>query len=231
MGEKMRTFPLILALLTGRLSADDVMIKPKYGRGVDNSENNDEGAVVRDERTTGSFRGVSLNAPFTVSWQQAEATSVAVIATAPVQAKVKVHVDSKGHLQIGTTGSLFTRQKIEVVIKSPSLDMVSVTGSGTLSAVDIKTDELIARVSGSGDLSLSGEVSTLNASCSGSGDLVARDIKADIVAVTVTGSGDAEVFAQTSIAAKVSGSGDLDIYGHPLLRNVSVQGSGSVSYR
>ena len=138
---------------------------------------------------------------------------------------------------------------IRITVPIESLDKVSLSGSGDIvSRTTIKSNNFSARISGSGEVSLTVEAERVDASLSGSGDISlagrARDFvvsvsgsgeiqafafDADFVNATVSGSADIKVTANESLEARVSGSGDIYYRGNPSKINTKTSGSGAIS--
>ena len=138
---------------------------------------------------------------------------------------------------------------IRITVPIESLDKVSLSGSGDIvSRTTIKSNNFSARISGSGEVSLTVEAQRVDASLSGSGDITlagrARDFvvsvsgsgeiqaygfDADFVNATVSGSADIKVTANESLEARVSGSGDIYYRGNPSKINTKTSGSGAIS--
>jgi hypothetical protein len=134
-------------------------------------------------------------------------------------------------LHIGSKESYNTSLGVKFKITVPTLEGVSVTGSGDIHATGLKTTEMKASVTGSGDVTLKGAVDDLRAEITGSGNLHAVDLAAKTVRVTVTGSGDAEVRAIEELNAGVTGSGDVRYSGNPPKVQKRVTGSGDIAKR
>ena len=105
-----------------------------------------------------------------------------------------------------------------------------VRGSGELEMNGGASASVDARVEGSGTLTVVGSSKSLDALLAGSGQLDARHLRADVVKLNLMGSGSAEVNASARLDAELRGSGDVSVFGKPPQRNVSVTGSGDVSY-
>lgn len=106
----------------------------------------------------------------------------------------------------------------------------SVRGSGELEMNGGASANVDARVEGSGALTVVGSSKHMDALLAGSGQLNARHLRVDVVKLNLMGSGSAEVNATARLDASLRGSGDVSVYGNPADRNVSVTGSGDVSY-
>ena len=75
----------------------------------------------------------------------------------------------------------------------------------------IHTSKVKAKVTGSGDMTLSGSTDELQIHVTGSGDFDGESLMSNRTDVSCTGSGDAVVVANTNLNAKVHGSGISNI--------------------
>lgn len=111
-------------------------------------------------------------------------------------------------------------------IKSSSFE-TALTGSGDMN-LDIDATTVDAKITGSGDLVLTGNTSNLEVKLTGSGDFTGKGLNSDNTEVYVSGSGDASVSSKNSLKARVNGSGDIHYYGNPERTDKKVMGSGDI---
>jgi hypothetical protein len=101
-------------------------------------------------------------------------------------------------------------------------------GSGSIvGKVDVKTLE--SRISGSGEMKLSGNAGSSKVKVAGSGRFNGRSLVTAGSAVLVSGSGRAEVNASDKVDASVHGSGGVSYTGTAKVVNQSKSGSGEIS--
>lgn len=148
-------------------------------------------------------------------------------------------------LEVSGAGSLVVDGRLE------GLEEARVSGAGELVLVDgTRICDLLARVSGSGDLDLgelrgcaldanvsgsgtmwaSGSVEIVEVVASGAGDLHLDELVTSVAEVRISGAGSVGVTVLDRLFARVSGAGDLTVYGSPTERDVSVSGAGDVRY-
>lgn len=155
--------------------------------------------------------------------------SVVVHADANLLGRITTQVRA-GNLVIGNTGkSITTRSPMSVDVNVPSLEALTLTGSGVITATGIDTPSLIVRLPGSGVLRATGTATRLDVVLGGSGDaqlewLAARDAHA-----VVSGSGRIVLNATHSLDASVPGSGAVVYSGDPVHVTTSVTGAGTVT--
>jgi hypothetical protein len=71
----------------------------------------------------------------------------------------------------------------------------------------------------------------LHAEVAGAGELDARHLRADDVDLAHHGSGSSAVYASKHVNVEMTGSGSITVFGNPDRREVSRNGSGSVSFQ
>lgn len=206
----------------------------------------------REPRTVGAFTGVELGGSAHVVFKQGspqkvevegEAADLEMFETVVKNGSLRLNFRSGTHWSLGG-GS----HQITVYITAPTLNAVSVSGSGEI-RVDgvLQTSKLALSVSGSGNMkiaqltasdvqtSLSGSGNILlggtapqhSLSVSGSGDIKAHDLKTEITNVSISGSGKAHLFASKVANSSIRGSGNVYVAGGAQLHTATA-GSGRV---
>ncbi len=118
--------------------------------------------------------------------------------------------------------------KCKVVIVVRELQEVHISGAGDVEIIKFQGHEFKYRLSGAGDLKMSGQVDKLDIRISGAGEADTRELQADSVKVQISGAGNAEVYAKKSIRGRVSGVGNLTFYGDPDDEDTQVSGLGRI---
>lgn len=138
--------------------------------------------------------------------------------------KYNIITNSTSLARINTSGSA----RIHLIGKLETTDLsFRLSGSGNVLADDITCQSLTSRVSGSGDITLSGKAVSIDNAISGSGKVNATNMYAENVICTVSGSGNFWVHAEKSLKVSVSGSGNVRYRGNPQI-DQSISGSGKV---
>lgn len=131
-------------------------------------------------------------------------------------------------LRIGLADGSYNNVSFSVRVGLPSITSIIKSGSGNMICRDfIGLNELMVRLSGSGNLDLMGSVSRLECNKEGSGNLNGFDMVCRTVDLDQEGSGNVEITASDSIEGRLDGSGSLFFRGKPDV-SVEVDGSGSV---
>ncbi len=211
------------------------------------------GNVVTIERSVGDYDGIGVSGWFDVELVdgnegeltlRGEENLLEHIVTEVKNGKLSIKVE-KGYNLKPTSWN----EGIMITVPVESVNSIALSGSGdivgkkTLKAGDFKTamsgsgditldvdvSSISASMSGSGDITLSGNTGDFDATISGSGDIKAYDLDADNVDATVSGSADIKVTARKMLRARVSGSGDISYRGNPEKVDTKTSGSGDIS--
>ncbi|MFH1810688.1 MAG: head GIN domain-containing protein [Pseudomonadota bacterium] len=110
------------------------------------------------------------------------------------------------------------------------LEEIENTGSGAVYAAGIVGAQLTTRLTGSGDVSLAGEVAVLDLEGTGSGKTLARGLGVQRANVEITGSGGAEIHATDCVDITITGSGNVHVAGNPRICSIDTPGSGEVIF-
>lgn len=206
-----------------------------------NGSNEHQGAVAPsgtgNQRgfEVGDFHAVESAGPYDVVVAVGAAASVRAEGDVEALDRLEIRVRD-GELRIGTrrdgwrSGS--HRGRATVYVTAPSLDELSLAGSGNMRADRIQADDFEAGIAGSGNLEI-GSVQARRAefSIAGSGNLTASGTAED-AEVSIAGSGEARLGAFETRRAEVSiaGSGDISLRATEAVEG-SIMGSGNVEVR
>ncbi len=207
---------LLLALSIGCLQ----VFEKKQGSGVEASE----ARSVEGEVTAVNLYG---SPTVNITVEPGAETRIVVTTDDNLLADVLTEMEG-GALSIRTQGNLRPTKGITVQVTVPSLDAVSLYGSGDMNVAGLAAGDFVASLTGSGDIRLAGKCDTANFQLTGSGDLAARDLEAQSATAKLTGSGDISLTARASASLGITGSGDIVVAGTPAQITRSVTGSGSI---
>jgi hypothetical protein len=186
------------------------------------------GNVVSETREVGDFDRIAVESFGTVNVEVGPAASLTVEAEDNVLPLLVTEVDGST-LRLGSEPNTSFRDVEEPVytITVPSLEEVSISGSGDVTVTGLSNDTFAATISGSGDIRPAGEAVSLDVSISGSGAFHGEGLAVADAEVDVSGSGSVVVDAADSLDVSISGSGDVRYLGDPVVGR-SVSGSGSI---
>jgi len=116
-----------------------------------------------------------------------------------------------------------------VAVSVPSLDALTVQGSGNISVTGINSPSLTVRLPGSGTIHAAGTTTRLDVAIGGSGTALLSRLIAHDATASINGSGSIALTATHSLDASISGSGTIFYTGNPAQVTRSVTGSGTIS--
>jgi hypothetical protein len=182
-----------------------------------------------------AFNSISIRLPYDIEVVQGNKSTIAIKGPANVIKDISVDID-EGKLTLEQNRSFnFTwNSKVEILITTPSLKSLNLTGSGDVNILmKEKQPAMNLELSGSGDVVCNNLVcNNISANVSGSGDLVCSNLKCINIDARVNGSGDA-LFEGTANNGKfeVHGSGDINSKRMSInVLNLRIGGSGDITY-
>jgi hypothetical protein len=185
--------------------------------------------VTSESRNVSGFEEVELQGVGNLSIQQTGSESLTVEAEEDLLPKVRTEVvDNRLIIGPKPNTSVLTTEPINYRLTVKDLGALEVSGSGSVDAEGISTDELAVTITGAGDVKINGKANSQQVAILGSGDYRAEDLESKEVKVDVGGAGSAIVNVSDELNAEVSGSGSVEYKGDPTV-NKYVSGAGRVS--
>jgi hypothetical protein len=188
-----------------------------------------DGKIERSERAIGAATELDLDGAFLATITLGAGPSLVIEGDENVLPFIKSEA-SGGQLHIFAQHSYQTEKPIRVILSLPALARLSAGGSNSVALTGVAGPALALSMSGANSVSIAGRIGALSANLSGADVLAAETLEADKASVRVTGSGSAVLRVNTAIKAEIDGSGSIEVHGHPVQRQVQVNGSGSIDY-
>lgn len=217
----------VYILMTPFVFGETTITIIRGGKIVSNDILQGSGEVKSENRELAGFNTIQLDISADVTVTRGDKHECVITADDNIIPVILTKTSNKV-LHITTQQNYASNQKVKIAIKTPQLRKVKINGSGTLTAMEVLEDKAELVISGSGDITASGQVKEIIASINGSGNLLAENLEAKKATVIINGSGTAIVHARSSLTATVNGSGDIYFTGTPSLVNTSVRGSGNI---
>jgi hypothetical protein len=217
----------ILAFLLGGLTVALLYHSDVFG-GSANSTTEGSGVPATQARHVAAFGGVELAGSNNVVVRVGEKQSVVVRADDNLLGRVTTKVQSGKLVIANTPGGFTTKSPMSVEVGVPTLDALTLTGSGNIVVTGIDAESLEVTLPGSGTLTGSGTATRLDVAVGGSGSVQFTRLVANDVRAAVSGSGSIFVTATMTLDASVSGSGAILYAGGPQDVTKSVTGSGAI---
>ncbi|MDH3283387.1 MAG: DUF2807 domain-containing protein [Acidobacteriota bacterium] len=188
------------------------------------------GKIATETREISSFESLVVTGAADVELSIGEPLSLWIEADDNLLPLVTTDVRGE-RLVVSSRGSYSTRHGVRVRVAAPAVSSVKLAGSGTITIEGLDGGELELTVAGSGDIVVTGEVDSLDASVGGSGDIDGSRLVSRSVRARIAGSGDIDVHATEALTATIAGSGEITYRGDPPSIERSIAGSGSISAR
>jgi hypothetical protein len=186
------------------------------------------GVPMTQSRDVAPFTSIELAGSNNLVVRVGEEQSVVVKADDNLIDRVTTQVQS-GTLVIGNNGSFSTESPMSVDVTVPTLDALTLSGSGNIAIDGIEAESLKVTLPGRGTLTGNGTATRLDVTVSGSGVVQFTHVVATDVQAAVSGSGTIFVTATKSLDAAVSGSGAILYAGTPQNVTRSITGSGAIT--
>jgi len=186
------------------------------------------GVPMTQSRDVTPFTSIELAGSNNLVVRVGEEQSVVVKADDNLIDRVTTQVQS-GTLVIGNNGSFSTESPMSVDVTVPTLDALTLSGSGNIAIDGIEAESLKVTLPGRGTLTGNGTATRLDVTVSGSGVVQFTHVVATDVQAAVSGSGTIFVTATKSLDAAVSGSGAILYAGTPQNVTRSITGSGAIT--
>ena len=221
----------LLIFLAAAAMAVSCIINIGGGSAVWVGEYTEEGIDHTEVREVGHFRAVASSLPANVYYVQADKQEVRVESTEELAPKVLTTVED-GKLSLKLESGRYPKLILRVVVSSPDIEKLSVSGSGNLfhEGVLHASGSLALKVSGSGDI-FTGEIDSrdFTVQCSGSGGIRVSKLVCDDFDGQVSGSGSVRMgsISCDDFEAGASGSGGFSVDKLTSTGGASVRVSGS----
>jgi len=173
------------------------------------------------------FSGISFRGIGEVKITRGNTQRVAVTVDDNLLELIETRVDD-GVLSIGHQANFNSSIGLLIEVTLPEISSLSVSGVGSVTLVDVDTDELEIQMSGVGAVKGDGQVRDLTVRVSGTGSADLAELLAENVTVRVSGVGSAAVHASQSVQARASGVGSVKVHGNPTDVTQTASGIGGV---
>jgi hypothetical protein len=185
------------------------------------------GVLATRSRNVPSFNRLDLAGANRLTVRVGERTSVVVRGDDNLLGHVTTRVRDDT-LAIGSVGDIRTKAPMSVVVGVPSLDSLTLSGSGIIVAENVSGRRLAIALPGTGVVHVSGTVTRLRVTLDGAGDAQLRALTAREAHASIAGSGRIALHVTRSLVGSVSGSGAITYRGDPERVTSNVTGSGAV---
>ncbi len=209
-------FPVLALLVLGTSGCD---LKRLRGNG----------SVRSETRPVTDFSKLDAGGFYEIEWHPG-APSLSIRTDDNLLAHITTKVVGE-QLKIDLDDPIAPTDGIKIVITSPTLSTVELSGALELTAQQLSGEKFVLQTSGAAKVTLSGRVNRLLADLTGASKLEAAGLSANDVELSVTGAGKADVTATNSLRAAITGAGKVIYGGQPKTVDKNVTGAGKIEPR
>jgi hypothetical protein len=187
------------------------------------------GIIASDQRTIAAFTILEANGAFQIEWQPG-APSLTVTTDQNLLSRVETTVVGN-KLLIEPTERLAPTHGIKVVVSSPGLTGVQLSGAVRFTAKQLAGEKFYIDTTGATRLTADGKVNQMIASMTGASRLDASALQTKIAELSLTGASRADVAVAESLKVAISGAGKVNYSGNPRTVEKEISGAGKISKR
>src|SRR5919202_958624 len=209
------------------------------------------GNVVSESRNVSGFTKVALESIGDLAIQQTGSESLTIEAEDNIIPKLKTEVkDNRLTISIEPNTSIQATKPISYKLSVKDLNALELSGSGSIDAENINTNNLAVTNRGSGDVAandvdikdlkiaqrgsgevkMSGKADTQDVNISGSGSYQAENLQSKEAKIVANGSGEATINTSDKLDVRINGSGSVEYSGNPNITQ-RIRGSGDLVRR
>ena len=183
------------------------------------------GHMVTQEQKLEPFINVKADGAFRIEWHSGP-PAVSVTIDQNLMQYVEMEVRDRV-LYVRTTRYIRPRHSIKVVLTSNTLEGASFSGASQLTAHQLTGSKFYLETTGASKATLDGAVDELIANITGAGDLRAESLQTKTAQVSVTGAGDARMAVSDNLKVSITGAGKVEYIGDPHIQR-KITGAGSI---
>jgi hypothetical protein len=192
------------------------------------------GKIINQDRPVQNAEKIELAGNFDVEITQGDKTKVSIETDENLQSYIVINEsDNRLVLKEKNNYQLKSDFPIKVLITTPKLSKISLSGSGSVNGKNKFTgmDKLLLSLSGSGKMDLAVNTPAIEVDIAGVGSmLLAGETKNAEFKIAGSGDCDASQLKTENTKVKVAGVGTIKVFADVLL-DVNIAGSGSVYYK
>jgi hypothetical protein len=183
------------------------------------------GHIVTQERKLDPYINVDAGGAFRIEWRSGQ-PAVSVTIDENLMQYIEMEVRDRV-LYIRTTRYIRPKHSIKVVLTSNALEGASFSGASQLTAHQLTGSKFYLETTGASKATLDGTVDELIANITGAGDLRAESLQTKTAQVSVTGAGDARIAVSDNLKISITGAGKVEYIGDPHIQR-EITGAGSI---
>jgi hypothetical protein len=198
---------------------------------VGNNQIVGSGKLVSQERSAASFNGIQITNFANVIVTQDTVEHLRIESDDNVINLIMTSVNGS-NLVVGLENGSYNNVTVNVYVSMKTVRRLESVGTADFSTTNpIQTDSLVCRITGAGNITLTGTTVYEQVEIVGAGNVHNFDLISSRCATTISGSGNIEVNATARLNAIIAGAGSIVYAGNPQTVQQSVTGVGSIRPR
>lgn len=189
--------------------------------------------ITTETRSTGDYDGLKAAGPMDFKLVQGTEGKISIKGDSNLMEYIITEIKNNNLIVKVKDGyNIKPSETIIITIPYESLNYISLAGSGDIeNSGTIRADEFKVTLSGSGDINLNINATSVESSIAGSGDIELNGSSTELT-TKVTGSGDfdGDKLESTNTTVKITGSGSANVVCNGGTLKVRITGSGDVNY-
>ena len=187
-----------------------------------------DGVIKTEDRPISQFSKLTVSGGYEIQWSSGK-SSLKITADENLLPLIKTTVESDT-LQIDSTENLRPSRRITVVLSSPGLAAVELTGGIRFQGSQLSEDSLKLESTGASDINIEGSVSNLVAELTGASHLNAKSLQSQNATLTLVGASDGDVKVAGALQVSITGAGSVTYSGNPKSVDQNITGAGRVRH-
>ncbi len=184
------------------------------------------GRVTTETRQIDPFTTLETSGAYRVEWSPGP-VSLQVVTDENLHQYVKTSIDGD-KLVIRTRQRINPTESVKVLLTSPALAAVELTGASRFTGKGVTGEKFVVRTTGASRVTLEGNVNELTASHTGASRLNAEELKTQNATLDLTGASKAEISVEKTLKVAISGAGKVTYKGDPKILEQQIAGAGKI---
>ena len=185
-----------------------------------------DGVIKTESRPLSDFSELAVEGAYKITWTTGK-PALTISTDQNLLPLIKATV-SGNTLQIHQEENLRPTKGITIVLSSPSLSDIKVTGAVMLTAEKLSGQALKLECEGASQIRVAGSVTNLEANLTGASKLDADSLQTQTATLSLDGASYGNITVTETLSASISGAGMLTYSGNPKSVEKNVSGAGSI---
>jgi len=189
---------------------------------------NGNGVIKTEDRSISDFSKVVVSGAYKIKWSSGK-PGLNISSDENLLPLIKTVV-SGNTLRIDSEENLAPTKTTTIILCSPSLAAMQLSGGRSFKASQISGHDLTIESSGAWDISIDGSITKLEANLAGASELNAKALQTQTARLSLLGASDARVTVSDTLKVSVVGACSVTYSGNPKSVETNVIGRGRIQH-